>query len=227
MKVWTTGGGQQIERILGGRCNCYLISYEGRRLLVDTSRESFRQRLQSRLELRGIGRLSALVLTHTHFDHVENAAWLKEQFKMPIIVHAAEAALLAQGLNPVIRGTNPLSRLVAAAAAQADLDYSPAEPDILVGERYDLAGLGFNGYVVHTPGHTGGSMSVILDDEIALAGDTIVGLKRWVMPPFVEDQRLLMRSWGRLLETGCSLFLPAHGFECRRAELENQWWQKG
>ena len=74
--------------------------------------------------------------------------------------------------------------------------------------------------IMHTPGHTSGSVSVIIDDEIALVGDTMFGIFRSsVFPPFADNIPELIRSWKSLLETECSLFLPSHGREKTREEL--------
>jgi hydroxyacylglutathione hydrolase len=59
---------------------------------------------------------------------------------------------------------------------QRYLRYTPADCDILVEERYDLNDLGFKGYIIHTPGHSPGSISVILENEIAIVGDTLFGV---------------------------------------------------
>jgi len=34
-----------------------------------------------------------------------------------------------------------------------------------------------------------------------------------VFPPFAVDERQLLKSWGKLLDTKCTLFLPSHGTE--------------
>jgi glyoxylase-like metal-dependent hydrolase (beta-lactamase superfamily II) len=67
-------------------------------------------------------------------------------------------------------------------------------------------------------------MSVVLDDEIALVGDTMVNAGPWsVFPPFADDVGLLLDSWRRLLETGCRLFLPGHGTAIGRPLLERRF----
>lgn len=93
--------------------------------------------------------------------------------------------------------------------------------DILVDTIYDLSPFGLNAYVLPTPGHSPGSMSVVVDEEIAIVGDALFGVFRWsVLPPYAADLDRTIESWGRLLETGCELFLPGHGSAKTRAELE-------
>ena len=76
-------------------------------------------------------------------------------------------------------------------------------------------------YLLHTPGHTSGSISLIIDDEIALVGDALFHILPWsVFPPFGNDIDQLIESWKKLLGTGCRLFLPAHGSEIKKELLE-------
>ena len=230
MKKWVSNQGHIVYQVLTGRCNCYLISFEGRHLLVDTGgRRQWKQLVRS-LNQAGVNdqSLAALVLTHCHFDHAENAAKVQAMFRTPIMVHRSEADLLAGGNNPPICGTitltRLLTRLLAFRQAQRFLQYAPANPDIRVDDVYDLAPLGFHGRILHTPGHTPGSVCVIIDDEIAIVGDTLFGgFKGSVFPPFGADIRLMVSSWQKLLETGCAVFLPAHGKQRDRALLGRQF----
>jgi glyoxylase-like metal-dependent hydrolase (beta-lactamase superfamily II) len=83
---------------------------------------------------------------------------------------------------------------------------------------------GFNAFVMHTPGHSPGSISVIIDNEIAIVGDAMFGVFRnSVFPPFADDLKQMVLSWGKLLETECTSFLPGHGTEKNRGLLQRQF----
>ncbi len=224
MKTWTTKSGYTITRVLGGRCNAFLLSHAGRHLLVDTGRVSQRRRLMRNLARAGAGGLEALVLTHTHFDHAENAAFVRGLFGAKVIVHASEAEYLAGGMSPLPAGTVLPTRIMISLFAkrlEPRFAYEPCVPDIRADDGYSLRGFGFDAYLLHTPGHSRGSMSVIIDDEIALAGDAMFGVfPRSVFPPFADDAGKLVESWGRLLETKCQVFIPAHGCANGRALVE-------
>jgi hydroxyacylglutathione hydrolase len=219
VNLWVTQGGQTVREVLNKRCNVYLISNDGRHLLVDCGRERRWKRLRralERLDVCAPGRLSGLVLTHAHFDHAENAATVKAQFGAPIIVHESEAGHLERGESPPVRGSRGVMKfllgLVAPEWTARLFSYRPAIPDIAVGDTYSLDALGFTGTLLHTPGHTAGSVSVIVDDEVAMVGDAMFG--EWfgsIYPPFAVDPAEMVRSWGKLLGTGCSVFLPSHG----------------
>ncbi|MFH2011482.1 MAG: MBL fold metallo-hydrolase [Pseudomonadota bacterium] len=232
MKSWTTKNGQKIYQVLGRRCNSFLISYQNRHLLVDTGLKNKWKYLSKELDNLGVSHnsLKALILTHSHVDHAANAASIKEKYKTAIIVHKSEADYLKRGKNPVIHGTifitKFLSYIIPPKLVLRYLRHKPADYDILVDKRYDLKKLGFNGYIIHTPGHTQGSVCVIIDDEIAIVGDNMFGVfRRAVFPPFADDPKLMVKSWKKLLDTGCSIYLPAHGTG-RSRELVQQKYNK-
>ncbi len=220
--------GCRIGHVLSGRCNAFLLSKGDRHLLVDTGRRGSEKKLVQGLVDAGVDgtNLSALVLTHTHFDHAENAAAVQTIFGTKIIVHRSEADFLGRGDSPLPRGTLFFTRwLIAAFGArlQRRFRYQPAAGDILVGEDLDLHDFGFPAAILHTPGHSAGSLSLIVENEIALVGDTLFGMFRdSVMPPFADDPALMIRNWRRLLDTGCSVFLPGHGRRIDRDLLQRQ-----
>ena len=107
-------GGVTVRRILSGRCNCHLISGKEGYLLIDCGGRRKHRQERRRLLRLGVGPKAplTLVLTHTHFDHVQNAAEIKREFAARIMVHALEAEGLEQGENPPIQGTLPFTRMM-------------------------------------------------------------------------------------------------------------------
>ena len=230
MKSWTTKSGQKIYRILHGRCNCFLISYQNKYLLVDTGRENKWEKLSRGLDKLGVNSnsLNGVILTHSHFDHAENAANIKKKFNKSIIIHRREADYLRRGENPVIQGTTFFTKFLTEGLSQKLLTrycrYKPVDCDVIIEDRYDLNHLGFRGYLLHTPGHSPGSISIVIDNEIAIVGDALFGiLKGSVFPPFAADSGLMVRSWERLLNTDCSIYLPAHGTQRSKELLQRQY----
>jgi hydroxyacylglutathione hydrolase len=72
-------------------------------------------------------------------------------------------------------------------------------------------------------------MSVVIDDEVAIVGDTMFGVFKWsVFPPYAEDILQMIHSWGRLLDTNCSVFIPSHGTENKRSLVQREYtkWSK-
>lgn len=217
-----------IYQLLKGRSNSFLIKCQNNYVLVDTGRQNSWKKLTTKLdELLGKNKLYYLILTHTHFDHAENAADLKNKYGCKIICHESEADNLKHGDNTLPQGTNPLTRFgvnLVGKSLQKHYKYKSAEPDNLADEKLDLNPSGFNAYIIHTPGHSKGSMSIIIDNEVAIAGDCIFGVfPNSAYPPFAEDPETMIESWKKLLKTDCKLFLPGHGKAMSRELLEKQY----
>jgi len=227
LKTWNTSK-CTIYQILKGRSNSFLIECENNYILVDTGRENSWKELTSKLDkILGVNKLSCLILTHTHFDHAENAKRLKNKYNCKIIVHKSEADNLKHGNTPLPKGTNLITGIIVdkiGKPIQSRYNYESVDPDLLVDENYNLDDFGSSVYILHTPGHSKGSISIIIDDEIALVGDTLFGVVRnSIYPPFADDTETMIKSWKKLLETPCKLFLPGHGREIRRKLLEKEY----
>ncbi len=223
MKKWQTTGGAIIYQIGQGRGNSYLVFDGDNSVLVDTGLKGSRNDFKAKLDdLLGGSDLSWLVLTHTHYDHVENAKWIKKHYNTQIILHQTEVNYLKQGCSPLPKGTNLLAGLVENIGRKLTRlsEYDPVNPDILVDDEYQLTP---RSYLMHTPGHTEGSISLIVDDEVALVGDAMFGVFWWsIFPPFADNVPLMKKSWGELAKTRCKTYLPGHGTENTRELLIKQ-----
>ena len=227
MKKWKTKNGYEIIQLFSGRSNVFLLSDGNCNILIDTSVARLWNQLQKKLCKIGIGTINYLILTHAHFDHAANAKRVKEKYNSKVIIQCLEEKYLSRGDIHLPNGTTILTRIIVKQIGNRLIHrfrYEPCSPDILVDSEYNLEDFGFNAYLMHTPGHTPGSMSLIIDDEIAIVGDTMFGVFRWsVFPPYAEDKDLMINSWGKLLRTKCSKFLPSHGTENSRVLVQKDY----
>lgn len=227
MKKWKTKNGDEIVQILSGRSNVYLVVSENGNVLVDTGKESAFRRLQNNIDELKLPKknIDLVILTHTHFDHCQNVFALKEQANCPIIMSENEAIYTEQGFTPLPKGTFPLTRFMSKLGnriGKSRFGYKPFVPDRLITGELNLEALKIT--LIPTPGHSKGSISVIVDNEIALVGDTLFGVfKQSVFPPFADDVNGMIASWRRLLETNCMTFLPGHGKEIKRELLRREF----
>ncbi|MEI6091898.1 MAG: hypothetical protein WCR42_15690 [bacterium] len=68
---------------------------------------------------------------------------------------------------------------------------------------------------------------MVVDDEIAIVGDAMFGVFPWsVFPPFATDIPQMVESWGKLLDTNCQTFIPAHGTANSRKLLMEEYNKK-
>jgi hydroxyacylglutathione hydrolase len=228
MKNWQTSGGCRITRVLFGRSNVFLLSNNTSRLLVDTGWDPDAGRLLKRLRVSG--NPDAVIMTHTHFDHAGNAGMLRDYCAPVFIVQEREKDFLESGFSPIPRGLMGWTRFIykfGAERAPRWFRVPGVKADVVFGDRYDLSVFGFNACILHTPGHSAGSSCVLVDNEIALVGDTLGGfIPGSVFPPWGDDGRMLIQSWKKLLDTGCHTFHPAHGFTVSRQRLIREYEQR-
>jgi hydroxyacylglutathione hydrolase len=226
MRVWNTKKGCKILRVLSGRSNVFLLSIQGEHILVDSGPRLYRRRLENALAKLNVTRLKYLILTHSHFDHAGNACFVKNRYDAEVIIHEQEASFIGQGENVPQHGTYFFSRIILKLFGKIFLllmKYEPCKGSIIIKDEMKIDFHGSVLQVIHTPGHTRGSISVIIDDEIALVGDTMFGIIiSSVYPPFAENITRLIESWGRLLEFPCNYYLPSHGDERKRQLLEKE-----
>jgi hydroxyacylglutathione hydrolase len=225
IEIPDTGKGTSVIRLTPARCNIYAVTRNNRTILIDTGISFDRARIEHALAKRGLVP-EAVVLTHTHFDHAGNAAWLAREYGAEIVVQESESEMLASGDTPIPEGTYPVTRgLVEIGRKIAPaFRYEPCRADHLFNETFDLNRYGINGYIIHTPGHSPGGATVVIDGVVAIAGDSIIGTTPGKpFPPFADDVDLLLRSWRKIIDTGCETFLPGHGKPVGRGELIREY----
>lgn len=150
----------KIERILTGTIqeNCYLIYNDTNLLIIDPGAEA--QKISTQIKRTGKVPV-AILLTHTHYDHIGAVEELRSLYKIPVYVSPLEQEWLS---DPVLN-LSGLGRH----DDIADIIVQPAEVEFEM-KSYDLGGMKFS--VVPTPGHSIGSVSFIFDDFV-LTGDAL------------------------------------------------------
>lgn len=207
----------KIQRIGLANVSCYLIYRPAEAILVDCGNSGSELRILETLEALGLkpASLKLLVLTHSHYDHAGSAARLKELTNCKLMVHRSEAQGLRAGYTPIPSGTRWKAKLLVALGrifARRLMKYQGAEPDILADDSFDLEQFGFPGSVLHSPGHTHGSMLVLMEGGQLITGDTMFGLEnKQHFPPFAEDLSALVRTWTMVRKLPVNTLYPAHG----------------
>jgi len=174
----------------GNFTNVFLIQGNRGFTLVDTGNPGRADRILARLADYGVApsAVRLILLTHGHVDHFGSAAALRERTGAPVAVHTLDADAVRQGIHRP-GSLHPTGRLVAllmrlpALRNLAVPDRAPAlEPDIVFEGGFRLDEYGVAGRVLHTPGHTSGSVSVLLDSGEAIVGDLVMGRLMGLLP---------------------------------------------
>jgi glyoxylase-like metal-dependent hydrolase (beta-lactamase superfamily II) len=229
MEKWKTKNGTVIIRVLSERSNAYLVIKEQIVILIDTGKTNAFQTLLKNLVSLDIKveDISFIILTHTHYDHCQSARKIKEKSNCQIIVSGKAADSVKNGYTKLPRGTFWITEFIAATGrliGKSKFGYEPFQPDILITGDYNLDVEGVSIKITETPGHSDDSVSIIVENEIAVVGDEMLGvIRNSVFPPFADDVLKMLASWHKLLETGCNIFLPGHGKEINRAVLQKEF----
>lgn len=137
--------------------NCILLASAKRAAIIDAPLDSG-DILIERVEALGLD-LQMLLLTHSHWDHFADMAYLKKKMRTPLYVHELDAPNLRKP------GADRLPMLFPIASVEPD--HFLADKDRLILGELEIE-------VMHTPGHSPGSVCFYIPRHHTLiSGDTL------------------------------------------------------
>ena len=190
-----------ISRLILGplQTNCYIVSDRQRCIVVDPADQAA-DILSHALDY-GLT-IEKIVLTHGHFDHMLALERLREATGAPLCIHSADNGLLTDPAGNL--SGNPAFRFFG-----GEKTYRPAEILLEEGDTISVGQASLT--VLHTPGHTRGSICLACGTDM-ITGDTLfAGSMGRIDFPGGSDQDMLS-SLQRLagLETDYTIY-PGHG----------------
>ena len=199
--------------------HCYIIRGEGT-IMIDgggpNQAGSFEKVIKS-LSIKPED-IKLLVLTHGHWDHIGSAKGIKELTGAKLAIHQQEKEWLEKSLKPLPPGVNVWGKIFGRIMGMfMPLVHIPgADVDIVLGDgELPLSGYGIPGKILYTPGHSMGSVSVLLETGDAFVGDLAMNgfpLRYGPgLPIFAEDMQKVRESWRLLMDAGAETIYPAHG----------------
>jgi hydroxyacylglutathione hydrolase len=183
------------------QCNCTLLGDETTREAMVVDPGDNIPYILSRLEKHGLA-LKQIVVTHAHIDHVGGALQLKKATGAPVLLNENDL---------------PLLKMMDEQAGW--LGVRPPEvaaPDVSAEEGMVVGIAGHPAQVVHTPGHTQGSICLhFVPDRLLLAGDTLfAGSIGRTDLPGGNGKQILRSIHDRLLTLPDEIrVVPGHGPE--------------
>ncbi len=190
--------------------NVYLVAEGGTLTLIDTGYAGKAREILKRIYRLGFlpTRISNVIITHHHPDHIGALAALKEITKANIIAHCDDVPYI-EGKLPQPGPSRPAWLHSAVAPLTTMFKTTPVKVDIPVndGDELPVAG-GIR--ILHTPGHTPGSICIIFQQSGAvMTGDLLAqrfGLKLPSMPFTVDvsqEYESISKLAGQEFEVAC------------------------
>jgi len=140
------------------QANCFLVYEDGAKeaFIVDPGAQP--EKILEHIKHYEIETVTHILLTHGHFDHIGALAQLKEETGALVCVHERDLSMLTSQKDNL--------------AMSASTSVLECEADVILqgGDIIDAAGMEVE--VLHTPGHSGGSVCYLVDN-VMFSGDTL------------------------------------------------------
>lgn len=137
--------------------NCFILEFGDKEAaVIDPGAEG--EVIASRLDEMGL-KLTLILLTHGHFDHIGAAQYLKERYKASVCISREDECMLSD-------------REKSGAVLAPFIPFVPTSADMLLEDGQEIS-LGSDKLkVMATPGHTDGSVCYV-GDGVMFVGDTV------------------------------------------------------
>lgn len=132
----------------------YLVDFGDELVMIDSGAGNSSSQLDRNIEMLGLkpSKLTQIILTHCHIDHIGSATYFRKKYKSEIIIHELDARALETGDS------------MKTAANWYGTTFPPTRVDRKLKGAHEILMFGKEDlHCLHTPGHTPGSISVYLD----------------------------------------------------------------
>lgn len=193
--------------------NMYLLKNNNQLLVIDP--------IDSDKALKNCKDFSSItvLLTHEHFDHISGLNKLRTMAKCNVIAHKICSEKIIDPKSNMSVYADTLMYLVDKPIKDTLIPFSCAKADLTFSNCYLFNWTGYNVELFYTPGHSAGSVCIVID-RMLFSGDTL--LENGLMTRFPGGstqlfQRKTLPVLQKILKNVDVVF-PGHGFEFSRKE---------
>ncbi len=158
MKVW------QDVYVVGGAdlshpydCSVYVVDGGDEMVLIDSGAGEGYELILDNVRSLGLRpeKLSAVIATHSHIDHIGALSQFREEFNVRVVAHELDMKAIETG--------------VGSGAEYYRVNYQPCKVDVVLSKsRESLRCSRYELNLIHIPGHTPGSIGVYLDAGVRI-----------------------------------------------------------
>jgi len=206
--IFIVGG----PEITDGRDGCIYLINLGELVLIDTGAGWSVDKIINNIQKLGFDckKISKILLTHCHIDHIGGVPEIKKRFGSKIYIHKLDAPPLENG-DPILTAAN-----------WYQTSFPPTPVDVKFDAPKEILTVGGEKIVcLHTPGHTPGSICIYMDKDgkRILFGQDLHG-------PLLEEFGSNLEDWDRstqkLLGLDADIFCEGHfGIYKTKKEVKN------
>jgi len=212
----------KLERFVNGRArsNTYVLATDDRRAIVVDAGVRAAPKVVRFVD-EGALKPEAVLLTHGHHDHIWTAQRIAARYGIPVLIHRDDRAWFG---DPIAAGAIRGLRVVGGAISRMRRMLPDQLELVEDGDERDLAGIEVR--VLHTPGHSRGSVCLVAAD-VCFSGDTVfkgtvgqaiaAGGDRFQLRESIRHKLLSLPDELRVL--------PGHGSETT-VEAERSRWER-
>jgi len=192
--------------------NCYLLETETGCILIDTGYASKRMAIEKEIAVHCTPEsLKLIIITHGDFDHCGNAAYLREKYHTKIAMHRDDCGMVERGdMYWNRKKPNPFMQFMANALFKL-AEPDRFTPDIFLKEGDTLSTYGCTAKILHTPGHSKGSIGILLADGSVFCGDLFENRKKPALNAIMDDPVAAKTSLAKLRSYAISKVYIGHG----------------
>jgi len=201
-------GIHQVDGVRGA--NSYLVLAQAGAAVVDAGMPGNEEKILEYAGRVGVGPrdIRFIVLTHPDMDHSGSVARLKTLTGAKVAIHELDAPRLA-GEKKLKEIKGPLGPVLGVMGVF--MRFTPVKPDILLRDSSTMLDL----QVIHTPGHTAGSICLLRQNEAMFVGDAMrtdsKGRPRLPSGAMTVDMEKARESLRKISDYSYEALLPGHG----------------
>jgi Zn-dependent hydrolases, including glyoxylases len=223
-KIYNYAANQEIIPIRLGFVKSFLVKGDSNLILVDTGIPGSGMKIINKIKRLGFnpGQLSLIIITHAHSDHSGSVKELKKVTGAKVAVHKDDASYLMKGESAEITPVSNIGRLLSGIIKGRKTGFEGVMPDIIIENELGLNSFGIKGKVISTPGHTSGSVSILLNSGKCIIGDILMSFGKLNYSCFSNDMAMLKDSLEKILDANTKEIYLSHGGVYGIDEIKNK-----